>query len=334
MRTLFLAVLALLTFGGTAQAHTSSPYKGYWYGAESPQALASIVEHSLARDPSGKSLLSAQKCRADGSCATAAAYLASFQAHDPEARLTDVSQIPAYMRSLERDCSVSGKFQMDRIVLKKDGSVHADVNGMSRALRPGECAWVNKVTGRVVLAPHCANPVGRALDRVACVYINFQSKPEIAAHYAVKDPEDRCLAWRNASAFAQSDNGKGWNELPGDCGYMICNFEDISQRTGVSFGRIGGIPLTAGWHQLRVSPDNFVVLCLEALTNGVSTSSFSSGVRYPRDYRFVQNEHHARIYYQSSDVPGGITSTDPYLVSWATTVRDETQLRTKAFAAH
>lgn len=316
---LFGVVLA----GSPAQAGT---LKGYYYNSHSVEEIASAVDRSLARDASGNALIAPDKCRSDGSCATAAAYLASFQAHDPDAGLTSVSQVAGYLRSLIKDCTVTGQFEMDAIDMSS-GHARARVSGMHRALRSGECVYRNPKTGRIVLAEHCANPIGRPLGN-PCVYIDFQTGPEVAAHVAVTDTTDVCLAWRNVDTFDKRDDGRGWEGLPSDCGQMQCNFEDVARATGRTFGRIGGIPLTAGRHQIRVSPNNYVALCLEYIGGQGPESSFTAGVRWSQDYRTRFGEQHARIFYQSSELPKGAKMNDPKaLFFWASTPEEAARIR-------
>lgn len=308
----WLLALALLAWATPAHAGT---LKGYYYNAQSVEEIASAVESSLERDATGKTLIAPQKCKSDGSCATAAAYLKSFQAHDPEAGLTEVSQVAGYIRSLVKDCSVTGQFEMDAT----DAKGHARISVMHRALRKGECVYRNPTTGRIVLAEHCANPIGRALDN-PCVYVDFRTGPEIAAHIAVVDATDVCLGWRRVDKLGASDNGKGWSNIPDSCGQLECNFEEVSRASGRTFGRIGGIPLDSGNYQLRLSRNNYVAVCLE---HGES-SSFTAGVRQS-DYRA---NGHALIHYQSSELPRGVKITDDSaLFFWASTQEEADRIR-------
>ena len=322
MRKLIASLVALL-FGAAllaTPAHAGT-LKGYYYNSSSLEEIASAVDSSLARDASGNALIAPTKCKRDGSCATAAAYLASFRAHDPEAGLTSVSQVAGYLRSLIKDCTVTGQFEMDAIDMRT-GAPQAKVSGMHRALRKGECVYRNPKTGRIVLAEHCANPIGRQLDN-PCVYVDFQSSPEVAAHVAVVDSTDKCLAWRNVATLGAADNGTGWQNIPDHCGQLACNFEDVGRASGRNFGRIGGIPLTAGNHQLRLSRNNFVAICLEV----AAQSSFTAGVR-PSDYKAAG---HARIFYQSSELPQGVQATaDGALFFWASSDQEVARIR----AAH
>ncbi len=311
MRKLVVLLSALLALW--AAPSEASAFKGYYYNSKSLEEIASAVESSLARDASGNALIAPAKCRRDASCATAAAYLESFRAHDPEAGLTSVSQVAGYIRSLIKDCSVTGKFEMDAMDVR-GRMPRARVSGMSRAIRPGECVYRNPKTGRIVLAEHCANPIGRALDN-PCVYVDFRTGPEIAAHIAVVDATDVCLGWRKVASLGASDDGKGWANIPDSCGQLQCNFEDVSRASGRTFGRIGGIPLASGNYQLRLSRNNFVAICLEY---GAS-SSFTAGVRQS-DYKPVGRESHARIFYQSNELPRGVSATDDAaLFFWAST---------------
>lgn len=297
-------LIALALLFGVVPANAST-HKGYYYNASSIEVIASAVESSLAKDATGNTLIAPSKCRRDGSCATAAAYLASFKAHDPEAGLTSVAQVAEFMRTrLVKDCSVTGSFQMDSIILTKTGAARADVNGMSRSLKKGECVYVDKVTGRVVLAEHCANPVGKRVAAARainpCQYVDFTSVQETGMVVQVRDPKDVCLAMRDTIDFSVADNGQGWKPVLTDCGAGNCVKN----------------PIGSGKHQIRFSPGNEPGICLDY--NDIM--SFKNQVR-PAD--MVQNragEMHARIYRQSHDVPKGISWGMPKgLGFWAST---------------
>lgn len=302
MTTRFMILLtALLIWAVPSTAHASA--KGYYYNATSLEEIASGIDVAVKKDPTGHSLIAPEKCRKDGSCGTPAAYLASIQAHDPEAGLTSVTQVASFMRErLVKDCTVSGAFQMDSITLTR-GVAKANIDGMSRSLRKGECVYIDKLTHRVVLAEHCANPVGRrvmkALAVNPCQYVDFTSADETGMVVEVRDPNDRCLAMRDTSTFSVADNGQGWKALPSGCIVGNCIV----------------IPIGAGKHQVRFSPGNEPGICLDF--NG--EKSFKNQVR-PEDMSTIAGERHARIYRQSHDVPKGIRWGMPKgLGFWAST---------------
>jgi|CXWL01.1.fsa_nt_gi hypothetical protein len=328
MNKVMFLLAALLSFGATGEA-SASPYKGYWYGAQSPQQLANIVEAALKRDPTGATMLSVAKCKKDGSCASATNYLESFKAHDPEANLKTVAEIPAYLRSLEKDCSVSGKFQMDRIVLA-NGKGRADVNGMSRALRKGECAWVNKRTGRVVLAPYCANPIGRPLVAPPCAYVDFEVRDprEANVHYAVYGPyDDVCFGYRSVAKTGEPDSAKAlWLRPPIGCPLSPCDFSAVDRAVSLDRTRMGTIQVVPGHYQFRVSRKfaqnqaNLLALCVEVRDGQARQSSFTNGVR-PKDYRTVGGVSRARVHYVSFE-----KGTDQ-LFFWAATDEEAAQIK-------
>jgi hypothetical protein len=305
-----LITLALL-FGvalGSSPANASS-HKGYYYNAPNLEVIASAVEASVAKDPTGNTLIAPAKCRRDGSCATPAAYLASFQAHDPEAGLTSVDQVANFMRTrLVKDCTITGSFQMDSIILS-GGAARAAVDGMSRSLRKGECVYIDKVTGRVVLAEHCANPVGlrvvrkmvrrRRVVNNPCRYVDFQSVNETAMVVQVRDPNDVCLATRVTTDISVADNGQGWKAVQTDCGTGSCIRN----------------PIGPGMHQIRFSPGNEPAICLDY--NG--SMSFKNQVRSTDLLANHSGEYHARIYRESNEVPIGLTWGTTGLAFWGST---------------
>lgn len=263
MRKLIASLVALL-FGAAllATPADAGTLKGYYYNSHSLEEIASAVDSSLARDPSGNALIAPGKCRTDASCATANAYRASFNAHDPDANLTSVNQVAGYLRSLIKDCTVTGQFEMDAIDM--NGGPHARVSGMHRALRAGECVYRNPKTGRIVLAEHCANPIGRQLD-TPCAMINIP-QGAVLVHVAYADATDKCAATRAAKPYTR-DDGKGWKWFT-PC--SACDFSDFMAYTGWRTTPVGKTPVDIIGQQIRVNPNNRTDLCFEDANGNVS----------------------------------------------------------------
>lgn len=327
-----LIALALLFFGWAAAGSASAgQYKGYYYGAQTPTEIAVLVERSLAIDPTGRTMLDAAKCRRDGSCAAPINYVESFRAHDPRGNVT-LENLGAYLRKLRIDCTVSGEYQMDRIILRSGTLGQTDVNGMSRAFLRNECAWVNPDTGRPVLAQNCANPVGLEVGLV-CVYVNIESRnpAEFAVIWArYEEEDDPCFAYRRVSRLYEPDSPRAlWHTVPNGCVGRPCDFTATNRALGRQQVAQGEIPLDSpGLYQIRLSPDELLALCVKLRDGTIIRSSFASGVRWEQDYRLIGGEHHARVYYESDEVDAdGLTLNGPRgLTFWASDRQAEARM--------
>lgn len=329
MRSALIA-LALLVLGWAASA-SATDYKGYYYGAKSPQEIAALVERSIQNDSTGRTMLDAAKCRKDGSCAAPINYLESFQAHDPLAKLTSVAQLPAYLRKLVIDCSVAGEFQMDRIIFRSGTLGKTDVNGMSRSFLKKECAWINPETRRPVLAENCANPVGQRVN-LECVYTNIQVDAEHSVIWArYKRPDDPCFAYRRVSRTFERDSARAlWHTVPNGCVGHPCDFSQVNAALGARQVAQGEIPLDGpGYYQIRLSPDELLVLCLKLWDERILRSSFASGIRWRTDYKLVGREWHARVYHVSDQLAkDGLRFNEPRgLVFWASNRDAEAEMQ-------
>lgn len=302
MRIFFLA-LALLIFGWAAQAQASQ-FKGYYYGAKSPGEIAALVETSLAKDSTGMTLLSEDNCRTKGGCARPVDYMTSFAAHDPQGAPKSLAELPGYLRKLVIRHDFQGKYQMDRIVYGR-GVHRADVNGMSRTFLKGEAAWVNPETGRPVLAENCANPVGVRID-LDCVYIDAEIRhpSEFSLVWArYEKPDDKCFAYRRVNRLFQADSPTAqWLNPPRGCIGRPCTLDAVNQVLGRRQVAQGQIPVRTGIYQIRLSRNEFVVLCLKSRTQSGVASSFSAGVSWQQDYQLVGREWHSRVYYLSDEL--------------------------------
>lgn len=134
--------------------------KAFMKGLKDPSELAARIEASFETDPSGHTMLSATRCKQDGSCASPIDYLDTLQVYDPDANLKSVADLPGYFRSLVIGKAPSGKYYMACVMLDASGARGA-ADCMARVFDSGEHGWVNPKTGRVVLAENCTNPVGK-----------------------------------------------------------------------------------------------------------------------------------------------------------------------------
>jgi len=312
-------------------------YTGYYYGLNSPGELADIIARALATDPTGRSKISEAKCLLDGSCAAPINYLESFQEKDPHGGWT-LENLVEKLRTLDLNCDLDGVYQMDRIIVRGPGLGQTDLNGMTRSFEDNECAWVNPETGRPVLAGKCTNPVGQRVD-LECVYVNVEIRNQnedslIWARYEREN--DSCFAYRRTSRLYEADSRTAqWQEVPNGCIGRPCDFTATNRALGRQNVAQGEIPLEPGRYQIRLSPDELLVLCVKLKANGeVIGSSFASGVRWQQDYRLVRGEHHARVYYESDEVEADeLTLNGPRgLTFWASD--REAEARMLGLAGH
>ena len=315
-----------------APQHHNSPYKGYWYGARNPQELADIVERALRRDPTGRSLLSAERCRQNGSCAAPINYVESMRAHDPNGNWT-LGNLVEKMRSLRLDCTVRGVYQMDRIVYTGGALGQTDVNGMSRSFHANECAWVNPDTGAPVLAQNCANPVGQRID-IDCVVIVMETRiveERIVDWQRRRNPTDQCFATRHVTRPYESQfTGPSWNPIrPGRIGNDNCSFCEYNRTFGYRPVSEGSIRLERGFTQVRIARNEPIDWCLKSWDRGFVRSSFTNGINWPDDYSLVGREHFARIYYSSAEMEAaGFRLGQPKArFWWAVNDNDEARIR-------
>lgn len=312
---------------------TPSRYTGYYYDAPNPGVIADLWEKSIAKDPSGKTMLDAAKCKKDGSCGAPLNYLQSFQAHDPYGNWT-LENGPQKLRQLVKDCTIQGTLQMDRI---ERATGRTDINGMSRILNKanGECAWVNPETRMPVLAEHCANPIGVRVD-LNCVYVdvNVVEPNEFAFIWArYVRPTDRCFSVRRTSRLFEPDSpSAAWVTVTPGCLGIPCNMANDTaffKEEDVAHGQIRIDQ--PGTYQFRLEPGEKLLLCLKLRgENGIVSSSFGNRVRWQMDYlKRVGREQHARVYYQTNEMKAeGRTFDGPGgLAFYASTREDEAKMQ-------
>lgn len=152
---LALAIAALVA-GAVQAAGTGMPMMK---GLKSPTELASLVEQSLASDPTGKKLLDPARCKKNGSCATAHDYFYGIGLAHPSAKLENIAELPRYLRSLVQQPAPAGKWHLSRLLVR--GSAHTyDAKGWERSFLQGEKVWGDVNTGEPILAGDCGNVIG------------------------------------------------------------------------------------------------------------------------------------------------------------------------------
>jgi len=186
----FLALLAISCFGSaTAQAQQHRrPVEpaGHSFclnGLGSPELLAAKTERSLASDPSGNQVL-------QGCAANPRLFLEAFQLADPEAGLTMVSELPAYIRSLvpmDPRAGPNAEFETSCLKDSAAGVRSVDMACITRPIRRGETVYGNPRTRKLVILSSCANPgVAEANVIVVtanpCLRVDYPNLPTLPGH--------------------------------------------------------------------------------------------------------------------------------------------------------
>jgi hypothetical protein len=247
----------------------------YWRGYASPGQLADAVEASLAKDPSGTAVVNPERCKRDGSCATADDYLVTLRESQPEARsrLSSVADLPAYLRSLVSVEAPKGKYWMAMLKFSSSAKTHwrPVLHGLVRHFKPGEHAWMDPATKRLVFAEDCTNPIEKPEVPEPCVEIHFFTKPgDTGVRFKEYGPTD--LADEKECTPALKRAGEQDFEYPweDECPSQWCTFKDIDARVPEKGWRMGSYRPAAGEHVLRLprkvaekdSPYR-VVFCIE-----------------------------------------------------------------------
>jgi hypothetical protein len=190
MKRFIVLLMALpLLLGAVADAHASQRHERFDTGNAKPLALEIKIEASLARDKVGNDKIDPIRCQPNGdSCATPRMYLEMFKRADPGAKLTSVSELPAFLKKLVITDAPKGHFWMACLVNK--GGIVAVWNCMSREFHLGEHAWMDPITGAIVLAEDCTNPVGERVPERDCDEIHFWLHQGDEVHIGLLGPDD------------------------------------------------------------------------------------------------------------------------------------------------
>jgi len=244
-------------------------YERFDVGNKSPTDLKVKIIASLARKSDGSDKIDPAHCQPNGdSCATPQMYLEMFKRADPAAKLTSVSQLPEYLGKLVITDAPKGEFWMACIVR---ATKLAKWNCMSRQFHPGEHAWKNPLTGMVVLAEDCTNPVGERIPERNCDEIHFWLNAGDEVHIGLLGPEDVPNdVCRPALHKASMPMGEWSLALLDECLRMNCDYNGPSRDLGLPIRREPRISFQAevtGEYILRVprfveKSDDVFVFCV------------------------------------------------------------------------
>ncbi|MBA3789529.1 hypothetical protein H0X32_04050 [Patescibacteria group bacterium] len=187
---------ALMMLASFSPAHAAEG-DSFMRDVPNPHALSGIIKESLLLDPSGKSLLSPSKCHQASarSCANAWDYLVMLWESDPEAkadgRLTTVDQLPGFLDSLVEAKMGDEEYNMACLAPIGSDVFNPVFNCIQRRFEANEPGWQDPVSGRIVLARNCTNPVGQTTELIVtvqpCVTVGVPEIPPgtVVLHYEV-----------------------------------------------------------------------------------------------------------------------------------------------------
>lgn len=243
MRYWCILMLFLGAFlGSMTPAHASERHR-FVVGNLTPQALADKVDASLARDPLGHSVIDPVSCSRNRACATPEDYIDMIAKSDPVANLTDVKELSGFLRKLKAVAAPStGQYWMACMKGKGDINDEPVWDCMTRSFHPGETVFIDPVTGAMVMARDCSNPVGKEQHEQDCIPINV----------ALKEGDEVHIGWLGPDAFPEgrcklSVQKTGEQERSGyvmdECPRDQCDFSGPSRD-------LGGLRV---WAQPRIS---------------------------------------------------------------------------------
>ncbi len=291
-------LFAASVFLTAASSHATPVGDPFLRGMTSPMELADKIQASLAVDPTGQTIIDSARCNRDGSCARPSDYLVMLQESDPSAHLGAVADLVPFLRSLVQEVAPSGQYWM--ACLKVNGSKRTPfLHCISRNFAPGEKAWVDPNSERIVLAQNCTNPVEKPVSE-ACVEVHFWTHPgDQVVRFALLGPEpvsDDCVGVERAG---ESSFERWW---PDECELAGCDFSQDAVVVGEPVQMMGSYVPQPGEHRLRLPAFvaaqgslYTVVLCLEG-----PDGQHSDGVSVvPLNY----HSGFATVWYSSPDVP-------------------------------
>lgn len=266
-----IGIIAALVLGAvsTPMVWAVPVGKLFMKGVVNPPDLANRIEVALVTDPKGTHMLDPEYCVKSGSCASPRDYLVMFQESDPKAGLTAVSQIPAFLRSLKIENAPSGEYWL--ACLKPSGKGYKPIlHCISRRFKPGEKAWIDPKTRRIVLASDCTNPVEKEVPPKKCVETHYFTRPgDTVVRFALLGPKsigNDCLGLRRAGE-APDEFEHFWND---ECQVRGCDFSEDARVVGQPVQLLGSYVPEPGEHILRLPAEVAekaslfrVVLCLE-----------------------------------------------------------------------
>lgn len=274
-----IVIVTALMLGGVLVSTVEAVPTGkpFLRGVKDPADLARLIESSLKQSDAtgfinldGKRLIDPDLCMKNGSCATANDYLVMFQESDPGAHLTKVSEIPDFLRTLKVVNGPPGEFWVAclRKPERKKGAYTPVLHCISRRFKPGEKAWLNTKTKRIVLASDCTNPVEKEIPPKTCKLIRVSTRSgDSGLRFAIQGPaavRDDCVAVKRAG---QTEFENLW---PEECADKRCDFSENAKFMGQPVQLMGSYIPEPGEHVFRV-PASFaekeslysVAFCLE-----------------------------------------------------------------------
>lgn len=252
MKVIMIVAALMLSVATVSTVDATPAGKPFLRGVISPSDLANRIEQSLWENPTGTSIIDRELCMKNGSCANPLNYLEMFQESDPGANLTKVAEIPGFLRTLKVVDGPPGEYWV--ACLKptdgKKGVYTPVLHCLSRRFKPGEKAWIDTKTKRIVLASDCTNPVEKEIPPKACKEIRVPTMlTESALRSVILGPHpvrDDCFAVKRAG---EKDFENWW---PNECDDARCNFEDVAAFMHQPVQLIGSYVPVAGEHIFRV----------------------------------------------------------------------------------
>lgn len=202
MRNMFLRLMLFLgailgTASITATAAHASDRHRFLVGYTSPAQIADAIAAANKRDPTGRTVIDPISCSRYRACATAEDFLDMVDRSAPGAHLTEVSQLPDFFRRLVIAPAPAGQYWM-ACRTGAGGGDTAVWNCMTRSFHTGETVYVDPVTGAMVLARDCSNPVGREQREAECIEL----------HVALREGDELHVGWLSPDRSGAFPSGK------------------------------------------------------------------------------------------------------------------------------
>lgn len=322
MKRILSLILALAlalppSMGAVASANaaaTSHAFHAFCRGGvPSKEELARRMAASIRAQPNGTRDL--ERCEANPN-----QYLYAFQQADPEAGLTTIAQLPAYIRSLvPMRPETNVQYYSSCVRGRTLGTDDVIMNCQPQTIAADVPIYGNPVTGRMTLKLTCANPGIVPVAEDPCAYIRFHvgSPDEVRAHVPIYGggTSDRCFGYRKVGEST-------WNDIIPGCPNSPCDMRAVDRVAAPRERSFTGTieNLTPGDYELRVERSAFAEndgarlgVCLENRLGGPRgrrVSSYTPLVR-PEDYRMTNGHLIATIAYSDADLPSGVRENDP-----------------------
>jgi hypothetical protein len=161
-------------FSTSASAAVGNPFLRFPDHKGSPERIAAAIEASLPRDKTGygRAIIDPALCRQNGSCSTAEDYVDQLQVADPDGAPKEASLLPAFFRSLvEVETSPNDVYWMSCLVSDGHGGWTPKAKCLKRNFLPGEKAYMDPKTHKIIVAGDCSNPIEFKVED--CLYINI-----------------------------------------------------------------------------------------------------------------------------------------------------------------